>query len=102
MATWPEVPADPREGVVRGNAAGQAQKALQPSLVGLGKLHRLDPVVCTGDSSAQGDSQQVDELMAAGALHTGIGNLLEQLQQAQGRIRLALGACTLHQDWLKI
>ena len=80
-----QAPEHPRKGVVRGDARGQAQEARKPVAVGLAELGHLHPVVCAADGGAQGDGEQIDEVVSARALHAGVGDALEVLEQAHGR-----------------
>lgn len=72
----------PCKGIVRGNARGQRHQALKPVLVLLTELGHLYAVVCACDGGAQSNHQDRLQFVAACALHAGIGDVLQVLQQA--------------------
>lgn len=72
----------PCKGIVRGDARGQRHQALKPVLVLLAELGHLYAVVCACNGGAQRHYQDRLQFVSACALHAGIGDVLQVLQQA--------------------
>src|SRR5262249_44187795 len=63
---------DALEGVVGGDAAGQAQEAPEPTRTLLGEEGDVGPVIAVGNDTAQGHDEQVDEQMFGAASDAGV------------------------------
>src|SRR5206468_3846495 len=59
---------DAVERVVRGDAVGQGQEPGEPGLLGVAELLDVVPAVGAGEDGAQGDGQDVRELVLLGAV----------------------------------
>src|SRR5208283_1167494 len=71
---------DPPESVMRGNAAGQLQKALEEFPLGLAELLDLYPPVGPADDGAHGDDDQIAEVVQL-VVPTRIGHVVEIMEK---------------------
>ena len=77
---------------MRGNAVGQLQETRKLLPLGLTKLDDLSPVVCPSYDGTQRNDQYVQQLVALGACHAGVGHCAQVLYQAAA---LGFGHATL-------
>jgi hypothetical protein len=70
------------EGVVAGDAARQFQKSFEPVLFGFAKIFHVIEALASAEQRADGDDEQVDEPVFAGALHARVGQILKMNDQA--------------------
>ena len=77
---------EPVEGVVAGDAVGQAQEGLEPLLAGLPEVFHVIEALAADQQGAEGDGQEVGEFVFLGAFHAGIGQAGEDGNEA-GRVR---------------
>ena len=65
------------EGVVRGDAVGQVQEGPQPVELGVAEVLDVVPGVGPGDDRTDGDGDDVEEFVEAGAVDAGVGQVGE-------------------------
>src|SRR5262245_5614743 len=76
---------DPVEGVVAGDAVGQLQEAGQPVLLGVAESLDVIPALRPADDGAQGDDDDVGQLVPPGAADARVGQVGEVRRDGQGR-----------------
>jgi len=74
---------DPLKGVVRGNAVGQFQEALQPIPAFASEGFAVGPGIGAGEDSADGDGEDVAQQVPFAAVDTGVLETAKVLVQGQ-------------------
>jgi hypothetical protein len=79
--SWVECGEEASEGVVGGDAVGQAEKAFEPVVLGTAVLVDIDPGVGPASDGTDGEGNDIEQVVQAGTLQAGIGQSLEMGQQ---------------------
>ena len=75
-------------GVVTGDAVGQVQEGLEPVVLGLAEVLDVVPGVGPGDDGADGDGDDVEQFVEAGAVDAGVGQVGEVVGEGQFLVSL--------------
>ena len=64
---------DATKGIVGGNAVGKVEKGLEPGQFRIAKFLDLDPAICPTNDATDSNGEEVEQMMAFGAVNTRIG-----------------------------
>jgi hypothetical protein len=71
------------EGVVVRDAVGQGEEGLEPVVLGLAEVLHGVPGVGPGDDGADGDGDDVEQLVQPGAVDAGVGQVGEMVGEGR-------------------
>ena len=77
---WVQPGEDGAEGVVRGDAVGQFQEGLKPLALALAEEFDVNPGISPTDGGANGDGQDVHQVVMPGALHSWVVQVSEMIE----------------------